>query len=245
MSFVLYSFMDLSIVIPALNEQEKITRDIRDAAIFLQSRNLDGEIIVVDDGSTDNTAERVREAPDCGNPVHLISYVENRGKGFAIRKGFEKSRGDIVLFIDSGSCIPLEDLCAGYRMILSNDCDIAHASRYRRDSVIIRPQKLSRRLSSRVFRLMIHLWMHIPFTLTDTQCGLKLYKGDLGRSLYESARTDGFMFDIEIILRAGRMACQIREFPIHWISDPDSRLSIIKTVFKMFRELLQIRRMLR
>lgn len=198
---------------------------------------------MVDDGSTDETAQRVRTLTDQSIPVHLISYADNHGKGYAIQKGFEKSIGRIVLFIDSGSCIPLEDLCAGYRMINRDDCDIAHASRFRKDSVIIIPQKLSRRLSSRAFRVLIHLWMHIPFELTDTQCGLKLYKGDLGRKLYKECRTQGFMFDIEVILRAGRLGCNILEFPVHWRSDHDSRLSISKTLFVMFRELSGIRKM--
>jgi dolichyl-phosphate beta-glucosyltransferase len=235
--------MDLSIVIPVYNESQKIALDITAASLFMHRENLTGEIIIVDDGSEDDTEDAAENAELIGRVSReIIRYTRHRGKGCAVRTGITHSSGDTVMFIDSGNCVPFSDVLKGLQLIWGNECDIAHGSRRLPDSRIVSPHKLTRRFTSFVFRRTLTMCMHVPGELTDTQCGLKIYKGHIGRSLYRDAITDGFMFDIEIIKKALRDGYRIREFPIEWSADPDSRLSLTRTPFGVISELKAIKK---
>jgi dolichyl-phosphate beta-glucosyltransferase len=216
--------MDLSIVIPALNEEEKIAADVEAAAAFLRSHDLLGEIVVVDDGSGDGTAARA-EGARAGEGVSLrvIRHEENHGKGCAVRTGMGASRGSYVLFADSGLCVSFEDARRGLAMLRSGVCDIAHGSRFLPGSRITRRRGPYRRLVSWTFRLALSLLGHAR-GLTDPQCGFKLYRGEVARELYGRCVCDGYVFDLEVILRARRAGYRIEEFPVEWRTDPDSRL---------------------
>ena len=238
--------MDLSIIIPVFNESNKITTDIQAASTFLMDYNLKGEIIISDDGSSDDTVQvaALTSVPEAVR-LDVLSGNGHYGKGHAVRMGMLKACGDIVLFIDSGLCVPYSDLLKGIDLIQSGQTQIVHGSRYLDDSVIEQNQPLRRRLSSKLFRKFITQIMGIQTPLTDTQCGLKLYEIQAARTLYGKSRIDRFMFDLEIILMAEKMNYSIQEIPVHWTSDPDSRLSLTKTPFGMIPELLHIKRMLR
>lgn len=245
LGWVLILHMDLSIVIPAFNESQKIARDVEAAAAFLKNHNLTGEVMVVDDGSRDTTAAAAEAAivpPDV--PLNVIRYEDNRGKGYAVRTGMAASTGEYAMFADSGSCVPYEAALLGLELLKSGQCELAHGSRKMPESIIRQPQTLSRRLMSRLFRTLMILFMKIPTELTDTQCGFKIYRGNVARELYGACITDGFIFDIEIILGAGRAGYRICEFPIEWTSDLDSRLAPTRNAVRMLRELLTIRRTL-
>jgi len=234
--------MDLSIVIPAFNESRKIARDVEAAAAFLKNNNLTGEIVVVDDGSSDNTTAAAEAAIIPSDMLlNVIRYEDNRGKGYAVRTGMAASTGEYTMFADSGNCVPYDTALLGLELLKSGSCELAHGSRKMPGSVIRRPQSCFRRLMSRFFRLLMVLFMKIPTELTDTQCGFKIYKGDVAWELYGACTTDGFIFDIEIILRACRAGYRIREFPLEWTSDRDSRLAPTRNAGRMLRELLAIR----
>jgi dolichyl-phosphate beta-glucosyltransferase len=238
--------MDLSIVIPAYNEAAKIARDVEAAAAFLLAERLAGEIIVVDDGSRDETsrvAERVAIVP--GVERKVLRYAPHRGKGFAVRTGIGETRGDYVLFADSGLCVPFANALRGLALIKRGECAIAHGSRKLPESILKAPQPLCRRLLSRLFRTAVFGLMGIPRELTDTQCGFKVYRGGAARELYRDCRSDGFMFDIEVLMRARRRGFTVREFPIEWVCDPDSRLRPARNLFGVLRELVRIKRALR
>lgn len=238
--------MNLSIIIPAFAEEKKIARDILAAAEFLRENNLAGEIIVVDDGSRDATAAiagSLEMTP--GTKLKVIRYEQNRGKGFAIRTGIAASQGEYVMFADSGLCVPYQNALRGLRLIRSGLCEIAHGSRQLSASAIIIPQTWPRRVSARLFRAVARCWMKIPRHLTDTQCGFKIYRGEVARTLYGECQTDGFMFDIEIVLRAWRQGYRIQEFPIEWTCDRDSRLSLTRSPLWIFSELKTLKRILR
>lgn len=238
--------MDLSIVIPVFNEEQKIRRDIAAASRFLSHNKMKGEIIVVDDGSTDLTAEVVPDTAEHeGVILRLITYKEHTGKGKAVKTGILEAGSDLIMFIDSGNCVPFENLKRGIDRLKADECDIAHGSRFLKDSLITRPRKNNRKLVSYLFRKYIRVFGRIPKHLTDTQCGLKIYGKDIAHELYAECITDGFLFDVEIILRAGEQGYRILEFPIEWTSDPDSRLSVSAAFLSMFSELRSIRRTLR
>ena len=235
--------MDLSIVIPAYEEGHKIARDVGAAAQFFCAHDLQGEIIVVDDGSSDNTAQAAEDVqvPD-GVERRVLRYEAHRGKGCAVRTGMTQTTGKYVMFADCGLCIPYGNALEGLEMLKSDVCDIAHGSRRHIQSDILKDQPWHRRFLSRTFKATVRLMLRIPRELTDTQCGFKVYKGDVARALYSQCITDGFMFDIEIILLAIRNGYRIGEFPVEWACDPDSRLSVTRTPWPVLVELRTLRR---
>jgi glycosyltransferase involved in cell wall biosynthesis len=234
---------ELSIVIPAYNEAHKIAHDVEAASRFLIEQGLTGEIIVSDDGSRDDTAGTARA---CTVPpavtLKVLGQETNRGKGAAVRAGMLASAGRYAMFADSGVCIPYEQAMRGLELLRSGQCEIAHASRKRADSVIVNPQPLHRRMFSRAFRLAADLYLGLPYRLTDTQCGFKMYRGDVARSLYGQCETEGFLFDLEIIIRAGKAGLRVAEFPVTWSCDPDTRLRTGRTIVRTIEELRGIKR---
>ena len=237
--------MDLSIVIPAFEESKKIVQDIKEAASFLTSHNFKGQIVVVDDGSKDNTSETAKsvEVPS-EVKLDVISYNPHRGKGYAVRKGIEQTRGEFVMFADSGCCVPYADTLKGLEMIKNGTCDIAHGSRKTKGCSIEKAQNLYRRLCSKIFHWFAVYDLKIPKELTDTQCGFKIYKGDIARHLYSECKTDGFVFDIEIIMLALKEGFRIKEFPINWTCDPDTRLSPSRSSWRILKDLFKIRKII-
>ena len=235
--------MQISIIIPALNEQAKIAQDIQDAINFLSSQNLTGEIIVVDDGSTDNTSQAASQVSTPENAtLKVITFPKNKGKGAAVKAGFLGSTGKFVMFADAGSCVPLEDALPGFEMIKDNKCQIVHGSRRHPQTVINRAQTFFRRMTSLAFRKIAHVLIGVPKNLSDTQCGFKLYKGDIARELYSELQTEGFVFDIEIILRAKKAGYAVNEIPIHWTMDPDTRVSASRNSVAILKEMFRIKK---
>jgi len=235
--------VDLSIVIPAFEEGGKIARDVEAAGRFLKASDLKGEILVVDDGSRDDTAaaaEGVRVPTEVVRRV--IRYQPHRGKGYAVRTGMRQTTGQYTMFADCGLCIPYHNVLTGLEIIKNGTCDIAHGSRRHLESDILRDQPWRRRAISRTFRTTVRMILRVPRELTDTQCGFKIYRGDMARELYGACITDGFMFDIEIILRAVRKGYRIQEFPVEWACDRDSRLSVARTPWPLLSELRRLRR---
>ena len=236
--------MDLSIIIPAYNESHKIAGDIDSAAQFITENNLNAEIIIVDDGSSDQTFQiaqkTAKEAPS--NVTIKVIRNEHTGKGFAIKTGIEQASGQYIMFADSGNCVPYSDALPAINMIKDGICDIAHGSRKLQQSNITQPQSLYRRICSKLFHWFIIYFMNMPQELSDTQCGFKIYRGDVAKKIYANCVSNGFMFDVEVILRAKKEGYKIKEFPINWTCDRDSRLSPTRNLKNVFSELLKIKK---
>ncbi len=238
--------LDLSIIIPVFNESSKIEKDVFAAADFLCEYDLSGEIIVSDDGSTDDTADKVKAIEDPhGVDMRLLSLQSHLGKGAAVKEGILASSGRYVMFSDSGCCIGYEQAMRGLKLIENKECDLAFASRKLPDSVIKLDKGLWRRFCSFMFRLSAILIARVPADLTDTQCGFKIFKGDVARKIFSECKTEGFLFDVEIVLRAAKYGYIIREFPVSWYCDLDSRLSAGQSTFGILRDLFRLRRIVR
>jgi dolichyl-phosphate beta-glucosyltransferase len=232
--------MTLSLIIPVYNESAKLDKDVLAADRFLQNHAIRGEIIIVDDGSEDNSREQARNSASLVNtPVKVLGEKTHRGKGFAVRTGVLHSTGTIVMFTDSGLCTPFRYILSGVEQLKKESCDIAHGSRKLPQSIIHRPQSRLRRLISFVMGILFKALYRIP-PLSDTQCGFKLYPGDLARELYGQSQCNGFLFDIEIIMLAHRAGYRICEFPIEWSADPDSRLSPLKSAWGIVEEFFEL-----
>jgi hypothetical protein len=149
-----------------------------------------------------------------------------------------------VLFADSGLTVPFENALAGLRLVREGRADLAHGSRGLPGSVIRRDRDLDRKVISRLFHVLVVRWLHIPARLTDTQCGFKIYRGAVARQLYDECTTEGFMFDVEIILRALQHGFRIAEFPVEWTCDRDSRLGIRRSARAVLRDMYRLRRTL-
>jgi dolichyl-phosphate beta-glucosyltransferase len=240
--------MELSIVIPAYEESGKIENDIISACNFLQKKDFEGEIIVVDDGSEDKTAEEaIKAGRGCRDAaeVKVIRNEKHVGKGYAVRCGIKQAQGDYVMFADSGNCVPYDNTLRGLELITGGLCDIAHGSRKLAGTQIEKDHGLYRHICSELFHFFVVKAMRVPAELTDTQCGFKIYHGEVARNLYGECITDGFMFDIEIILRALKRGYKIKEFPIYWTCDRDSRLSPARSTRQVLKELMKIRKALK
>jgi len=234
--------MELSIVIPVWNEAGKIARDISNLNEYLTVHHIKAEIILSDDGSTDNTifvAESQKLSPEIS--LRIERSAQHHGKGFAIRRGVLASKAPFIMFMDSGSNVPLEYIQTGLNLLQSGQCEIAHGSRHLPGSTINKDLIWYRKIYSILFRRLSRFILQIPREISDTQCGFKLYLGDVARTLYASSEVDGFLFDVEIFLLARQAGYRIREFPISWTSDRDTRLSIGHTIFPVIRQLARLR----
>jgi dolichyl-phosphate beta-glucosyltransferase len=238
--------MDISIIIPAFDEEKKIGHDVGAAAAFIDEQSLTGEVIVVDDGSTDRTADEARNVKVPSSVEQkIISLDQNRGKGYAVKTGVLASQGDVVLFADSGSCVPYANALPQIERIRGGELDIAMASRRMKGTVIHRNRSLKRRLLSSLFRQTARVVAGVPPIFSDTQCGFKIYRGEVARELFAQCRTTGFLFELEILLRALQKGYRIAEFPIEWTCDLDTRLRPGSDAGKILKEMFRVRSILK
>jgi dolichyl-phosphate beta-glucosyltransferase len=231
---------ELSIIIPAYNEVERLGPHIGAILAYLGSHYPAFELLVVDDGSTDQTAAVVEAAP-AGEPrARLISYQPNRGKGYAIRTGVLASRGDQVIFLDADLSTPLDEIPRALAELQT--ADIVVGSRRLPDSDIrVRPP-LYRRLATFIFDTIKHLMVGL-WHISDTQCGFKAFRGEAARQLFALGQVDRFMFDVEILYLAERAQLRLKEMPVRWADAAGSKVKFWEGVTHMIRDLWRIRRL--
>ena len=230
----------LSIIIPAYNEAERFGPHIPAILAFLNTRYPAYELLVVDDGSTDRTAEVVRAALAAEPRARLISYQPNRGKGYAIRTGVLASRGDQVLFLDADLSTPLEEIPRALAELQA--ADIVVGSRRLPNSDIRVRQPLYRRLATFIFDTIKHLMVGL-WHISDTQCGFKAFRGEAARQLFALGQVDRFMFDVEILYLAERAQLRLKEIPVRWADAAGSKVKFWEGITHMIRDLWRIRRL--
>lgn len=227
---------ELSVVIPAYNEARRLGPTLDRVAAYLAARGVGHEIVVVDDGSTDTTAELVRAHPAPG--LRLVEQGVNRGKGAALRRGVAESRGERVLLCDADLSTPIEELPALERR-LDGGADLALGSRGVAGSDVRVHQPRYRELMGKAFNRIVRL-LGVR-GVQDTQCGFKLLTGDAARRLFAELRTDGFAFDVELVWLARRHGYRVDEVGVAWVDSPDSRVHPLVDSAAMLRDVALMR----
>ncbi len=231
--------MEISIVIPAYNEEKRISNTLKTIDEYLSTKFKNYEILVIDDGSKDNTIQRIEDM-NIAN-VRILQNKRNQGKGYAVRKGVLNAKGSIILFSDADLSTPIEEF-EKLHMQLKNGYNITIGSRRLKNSDIKIKQPLYRRILGKGFGITVRLLMGM--NIKDTQCGFKLFKKDIAKQLFNIQRIKGFSFDVEILFLARKNKARIKEIPVIWKdSAAESKVNAFSESFRMLRDLIKIRMM--
>ena len=226
--------MKLSIVIPCYNESKDIASNVDKVKKYLLDNKIDHELILVNDGSKDNTKEVIDAIPG----VKVLSYEKNRGKGGAVKYGIENATGDYVLFMDADLST---DISAISKVIeLAPSYDLIIGSRHAKDSVILKKQPWTRVFIGWCCRVLVKMLFHTK--LKDTQCGFKAMRIDVAKKIVSKQLVTNFAFDVEYIYIARLNNLSMYELGITWSDDRGSTVNPIKSSFKFFRDIFFIRR---
>lgn len=235
----------LSVIIPAYNEASRLGNSLPVIVAHLRQHSPDAEIIVVDDGSKDETASLARQLLENSGPVRtsVISYKSNLGKGRAVRLGLLAARSDVALFSDADLSTPITEASKLVDPIVRGEYDLTFGSRALDRSLIGVHQPWRREQGGRIFNLVVRLATGLPFW--DTQCGFKAFRMSVVRPLVEAATVDRFGFDVELLYLAYRAGLRLKEIPVRWDHHDDSKVSVMSDSFKMVNEVSLIRQQAR
>jgi dolichyl-phosphate beta-glucosyltransferase len=228
--------IELSVVVPAYNEEARLEPGLRHALDYLARRGAPYELLVVDDGSRDGTSRVAAAFADEG--VRVLRHERNRGKGAAVRTGLLASRGRKVLVSDADFSTPIEEV-EKLERFLQDGTPLVIGSRGLADSQVRQRQPFYREMMGKTFNRLIRLFG--VRGIRDTQCGFKLARGDEGRRLAAELKIDGFAYDVELIWLARRRGYQVAEVGVIWVNSPDSRVDPIRSSFSMFRDVITMR----
>ncbi|MEZ4367610.1 MAG: glycosyltransferase family 2 protein [Kofleriaceae bacterium] len=235
--------LDLSIVVPAYNEAQRIAPTLRALAAHLAAQPLTWELVVVDDGSTDGTAALVRALAPALGSVRVLVQPRNRGKGAAVRVGMLAARGRVRVMCDADGSMPADELPKLLAPLLAGTADVAIGSRYAPGALAERSQPAYRVAWSRLCNLVIQ--RALVDGVRDTQCGFKAFTAEAADDLFGRATIDGWAFDLEVLALARRRGYAIDEVGVRWVDDARSKVDPIADALKVIREAVTIRRNLR
>jgi len=227
----------VSVIIPAYNEEQRLPKGLQQIFDWLKRRELDAEVIVVDDGSTDSTAAVVTDWSQRFPALRLVSNGQNLGKGESVRRGMLAACGRFALFTDADLSAPIEE--AEKLLAALPRYDIAIGSRSVDRSLIEIHQSRRREFAGRLFNRLVRMVTGLPFQ--DTQCGFKAFARERSQIVFEKQRIKGFGFDPEILYLARRHSLRTVEIPVRWAHDAGTRVRILHDSLRMFRDLLSIR----
>ncbi len=230
--------MYLSVIIPTYNEEKRIGDSLTKIYSFLEKRDYDFEIIVIDDGSNDNTLNLLTKFSKKVSKIIILKNDTNRGKGYSVKRGILKSKGDAILFTDADLSTPIEetDKLIGW---IKNGYQIAIGSRDLPDSQIEKHQVWYREFMGRAFNKIIRIILDLDYH--DTQCGFKCFKRNAALEIFNSLKLCGFSFDVEILFIAKQHGIKVKEVPVRWYNSPESKVKIIRDSSRMLWDILNIR----
>ena len=233
---------DVSIVIPAYNESDRLGVPLSIVLDFVTTSGLNAELIVVDDGSSDDTSEIAEKTFEAAPRVvaSVIGYEKNRGKGFAVKTGLMAAKADIALFTDADLSTPIGEMSKLIDPIKNGEADVAFGSRALDRTLIGTHQPWRREQGGRVMNLIIKTMSGLPFV--DTQCGFKAFNMLKFRPLLDLMQIDRFGFDVEFLFVADHNGLKLKEIPVRWNDVAGSKVSVFRDTRRMVSELGQIRR---
>ncbi len=228
--------MDLSIIIPAYNEESRIDATLDLVLRHLRKAGLSFEVIVVDDGSTDRTAAAVSGRTDA--EVRLLGLERNRGKGAAVREGMLSASGTYRFFVDADLSTPIGEID---RLLgeLRNGTDVCLGSRGLDERLVKRHQPWYRETMGKIFNRFVRLL--VLRGVADSQCGFKGFREAAARAVFSRSRIDRFSFDVEVIYLARRYGLAVKEMPVEWYNDPRTTVNPLTDASRMLWDLLRIR----
>ncbi len=227
-----------SFVIPAYNESARIGPTLDEVLRYTEEQNWDAEIVVVDDGSTDDTAEIVRDYGKRYAQVLLVENPGNRGKGYSVRNGMLHARGEICLFTDADLSSPMTEARKLFEAI-GRGVDVAIGSRWLRAELQTERQPLYRQALGRIFNGALRAILGLKFA--DTQCGFKAFRREAAQGIFPLQKIERWGFDPEILFLARRAGLRVEEVPVVWAHSEGTRLHPLRDGMRMFGEVLRIR----
>jgi glycosyltransferase involved in cell wall biosynthesis len=227
-----------SIVIPAYNESARLRPTLDTLLRYVHDQKWDVEILVVNDGSSDDTAQVIREYGKVHPEILLLENPGNRGKGFSVRNGMLHARGNICLFTDADLSSPIEE-AQKLLTAINAGADVAIGSRWLKAELQTERQPLYRQAFGRIFNMVLRVVLGMRFV--DTQCGFKAFRRDAVQRIFPLQKIERWGFDPEILYLARRAGLKVAEVPVVWAHSEGTRLSPVKDGIRMFGEVLRIR----
>jgi glycosyltransferase involved in cell wall biosynthesis len=227
-----------SIVIPAYNESARLRPTLDTLLQYVHDQKWDVEILVVNDGSSDDTAQVIREYGKVHPEILLLENPGNRGKGFSVRNGMLHARGNICLFTDADLSSPIEE-AEKLLAAINAGADVAIGSRWLKAELQTERQPLYRQAFGRIFNMVLRIVLGMRFV--DTQCGFKAFRRDAVQRIFPLQKIERWGFDPEILYLARRAGLKVAEVPVVWAHSEGTRLSPVKDGIRMFGEVLRIR----
>jgi glycosyltransferase involved in cell wall biosynthesis len=228
----------ISIVIPAYNEGARLAATMDRILNFIEQEGWDAEVIVVNDGSSDNTADIVRQYAQKNEIVRLVQNPGNRGKGYSVRNGVMNANGRIILFTDADLSSPIEEAPKLLEAIHSG-ADVAIGSRWMRSELQTKRQSVARQALGRAFNRLLRAVLRLDFK--DTQCGFKAFRRNTARAVFSLQKIERWGFDPEVLFLAHRAGFKIVEIPVRWGHDAGTRINPIADGSRMVGDMLRIR----
>ena len=229
---------DLSIIIPAYNEVRRLPRSLSAIHSYLAQAPFTAEVIVVDDGSADGTAEHVGALAESYPSLRLLKNGRNYGKGYSVRHGVLQSRGRYVLFTDADLSTPIQE-ASRLLALLDKGWDVVLGSRSLDPALLKGPQGLVRHSLGQLFHWLVRIIVGVPFK--DTQCGFKAFRRSAALQLFQLQTMDGFAFDVEVIWLAQLLGMRCTDTAVIWVNDPDTHVSLLRDAPRMLLDVLKLR----
>lgn len=236
-SATIKSELALSIVIPAYNEEKRISTTLDQVVGYFAKRNLAYEVIVVDDGSKDNTKGVVGEYTQRYSQIKLVVLEKNSGKGAAVSKGVMSAQGQLILYQDADGATPIEEIERLFREI-EVGAHIAIGSRALFSEETAISTVWTRKIIGRIFNTIVNIFV-LP-AIADTQCGFKMFRRAVAHEIFPRLQSHRYAFDVEILYLARKMGCVVAEVPINWNNVPGSKVNILTDSTDMFFDIMSI-----
>jgi len=227
-----------SMILPAYNECSRIVPSLEKAIAFIREQGWSAEIIVVNDGSTDGTADVVREIMDRTPELRLLENPGNRGKGYSVRNGMLHARGAILLFSDADFSSPVGESVKLVAAI-ERGAEVAFGSRWLLAETQTRRQSILRQIVGRAYNVLANLLLRLPYK--DTQCGFKAFTRQAAEVVFTRQQIERWGFDAELLFIARKFGLKMTEVAVQWANDDRSKINPVSDGTRMFWELLRVR----